>query len=164
MAVSTNYFETMNHPGQPFEQLRLAVVAMTNVSTITSAISRHGGTASVFEFGESKNAQTAHAASEIANRILTAGIDTVVFVTGVGVQFIVEQAARTVDRQRLLDSLSDVNTIAGSTAAEAELLKLGITPTVVVDRSESWREILMAIDRLAPVVNHTVAVEESGAV
>jgi uroporphyrinogen decarboxylase len=154
----------MNQPGQPFEQLRLAVVAMTNVSTITSAISRHGGTASVFEFGESKNAQTAHATSEIANRILTAGIDTVVFVTGVGVQFIVEQAARTVDRQRLLDSLSDVNTIAGSTAAEAELLKLGITPTVVVDRSESWREILMAIDRLAPVVNQTVALEESGAV
>ena len=81
-----------------------------------------------------------------------------------GVGEFIKQASRTVDRQRFLDSLSDMTTIAGSTAARQALTSLGITPTLTVDSAKSWRNILMSLDRKRPVVNQTVALEESAAV
>jgi len=102
--------------------------------------------------------------SEVANQMLTAEIDAAIFVTGVGVGEFIEQASRTVDRQRLIDSLSDMTTIAGSAAAGKALVLVGIDPTLQVDSADSWRDILMSLDRKRPVVNQTVALEESAAV
>ena len=66
--------------------------------------------------------------NEFANRILTADIDTVIFVTGVGVQTIIEQASKNVDYQRFLDCLADIHTIAGSQAAATALRQFEVTP------------------------------------
>lgn len=130
---------------------------------IRSAITDLGGQAALFQLDASE-ASIDNTAAEFANRLLTADIDTVIFVTSVGVNQVVEQVSRTVDRQRFLDCLSDINTIAGSSGAGAALKQLDLTPTVSVESTKSWRDILMAIDRRAPVVNQTVGLEESAAV
>ena len=153
----------MSQPCGQLESLSIAILAGREGEKLESAIRDHGGEAHVFLVNSNAASTSTEAlANEFANRLLTAGIDTLVFVTGEGVRFTVDQAARGVDRQRFIDSIADVNTIAGSESAAEELVKLGITPTVSIGSADSWRDVLMAIDRLAPVVNQTVALEESG--
>ena len=132
---------------------------------IRDAITERQGTPAFFEFDNPDHKPDSNkTTAEFANRLLTAGVDTVIFVTGVGVGKLVQQACRSVDRQRFLDCLSDVTTIAGSASAAGALADIGIEPTISVDSANSWRDVLMAIDRRAPVVNQTVALEESGAI
>ncbi|MFK7770209.1 MAG: uroporphyrinogen decarboxylase [Mariniblastus sp.] len=121
------------------------------------------GEPKLFEFNENETT-TSKAISDFANRLLTAGVETVIFVTGVGVRHLIEQACKTVDRQRFLDCLSDVTTVSGSKNARVALAEFGIAPTISVDSDNSWRDVLMAIDRGAPVINQTVALEESAAI
>ena len=144
--------------------LTIASLADHGMEALESEITSYGGTPAVFALDTSDTTIADRAAAEFANRLLTADIDTVIFVTGVGVNHVVEQASRTVDRRRFLDCLSDVNTIAGSNLAELALRTLNLTPTVCVQSPKSWRDILMAIDRLAPVANQTVGLEETAAI
>ena len=133
-----------------------------HVEEVRQAIESRSGSTSVHDFGPSGGSSTP--ISEIANQMLTAEIEAAIFVTGVGVREFVQQAARSVDRQRILDSLADMTTIAGSAAARCALEALDIKPTLTVETAESWRDILMSLDRQRPVVNQTVALEESAAV
>ena len=163
----------MTNQNNKFEGLAVATIGDFSSEKfrqqIQESIQGQQGIAKLFDFHsqETRNQETATTNSPIAdfaNRLLTAGVDTVIFVTGVGVRHLVDQASRMVDRQRFLDCLSDVTTIAGSNNANLALAQLGIEPTISVDNANSWRDILMAIDRRAPVVNQTVALEESAAI
>lgn len=144
--------------------LTIATLADRGLDALRSEIADYGGTPALFALDASETSSADRAAAEFANRLLTADIDTVIFVTGVGVNHVVEQAARSVDRQRFLDCLSDVKTIAGSQRAGLALKELNLNPSVYVESPKSWRDILMSIDRLAPVANQTVGLEESAAV
>ncbi len=99
--------------------------------------------------------------SQIANQLLTGEIDIVVFLTAAGVNYLLEQASRHVDRQRLVNSLADITSVAGSQYAAAACRAHGIDPTIVVDSPSSWREILIAMDRKLRVSNFNVGLEES---
>ncbi|MFT5299434.1 MAG: uroporphyrinogen decarboxylase [Mariniblastus sp.] len=147
-----------------FENLSIATVAGPRVEQIRREIADRGGDFVAFSIDPTEPSGQNLASAEFANRLLTAAIDTVIFVTGVGVSYIVEQAAKVVDRQRFIDCLADANTIAGSGKAETALRSLGLEPTLTIESATSWRDVLMAIDRQAPVVNQVVALEESAAV
>ena len=153
----------MNHHENVFEGLTIATIKDETIEAIEAEIQARNGHTEVFDFDTGDSSRDSSIA-EFANRLLTANIEAVVFVTGVGVDYVVDQAARNVDRQRFIDCLKDVTTVAGSQAAGIALQRLGVAPTVCVETPSSWREILMAIDRSAPVVNQTVALEESNAV
>lgn len=154
----------MNREGKKLAGLTIATMTDTDAQSLNAAIAMQGGASVCFNVPSGQATELGRARSDFANRLLTADIDTVIFVTGVGVQQIVDQAARTVDRQRFLDCLADVRTIAGSHRAASVMQKMKLEPSVTVDAVESWREILMAIDRAAPVGNQTVGLEESEAV
>lgn len=154
----------MSKSNHAFDGLPLAVLADRNVDAIRSAFAGYQPTPGIFEFETNGESSPDEPHADFAKRVVTADIDTVVFVTGVGVNHVIQQASRTVDRQRFLDCLSDANTIAGSRAAESALQSHGLEPTISVDSAMSWRDILMALDRRAPVVNQTVGLEESAAV
>ena len=143
-----------------FRDLRIAVVAENNGVALTEAIESQSGTATLFTVKgyNTKDPSTA----EFANRVLTADIEIVIFVTSVGVHYLIEQASQTVDRQRFMDCLRDVTTVAGSSEAEAALKEFGIEPTLAVESTSSWRDILMMLDRKLRITNQTVALEESG--
>ena len=51
------------------------------------------------------------AAVDFANRLITGQIDVVIFLTGVGVRYLVQQIERHVNRARFLNSLTDIKTV-----------------------------------------------------
>ena len=143
-----------------FEDFIIAILGDNDASECAALLDANGGVARPFLLAE-ELPSTLDGSNEFANRILTADIDTVIFVTSVGVEAIVEQASRNVDQQRFLDCLADIHTVAGSKAAANALQQFQITPRISVNSSNSWRDILIAIDRSLPVINQTIALEES---
>ncbi len=102
-------------------------------------------------------------AIDFANRLITGQIDVVIFLTGVGVRQLVERIERHVDRQRFLDSLTDIKTVVRGPKPLAALKELGITPTFQVPEPNTWREVLSTLDASLPLVNLVIAVQEYGA-
>ena len=100
-------------------------------------------------------------ATEFANRLMTGGLDTVIFMTGMAVRQLVLQIGRSVPEQRFLDCLTDSTTIAGSPAAATALRELGVEPAVALDANSTWRDILIAVDHQSKVTNLNVALEQS---
>ncbi|MGY8747785.1 MAG: uroporphyrinogen decarboxylase [Pirellulales bacterium] len=143
-----------------FEDFIIAILGDNDASECAALLDASGGVARPFLLAEGLPG-TLDGSNEFANRILTADIDTVIFVTSVGVEAIIEQASRNVDQQRFLDCLADIHTVAGSKAAANALQQFQITPKISVNSSNSWRDILIAIDRSLPVINQTIALEES---
>jgi uroporphyrinogen-III synthase len=102
------------------------------------------------------------AAIDFANRLITGGIDVVIFLTGVGTRILVQQVERHVDRQRFLAAVSDVKSVVRGPKPLAALKEFGITPTIVVPEPNTWRELLAAIDEKLPVANLVVGLQEYG--
>ncbi len=102
--------------------------------------------------------------SQIANQILTGEIDVVVFLTSVGLHYLIETASRSVERQRLIDSLSDIQSVAASKRVAEAFRIHGIQPTLTIDQVSSWRDVLIAIDQGVRVVNANVGLEDCGSV
>ena len=70
------------------------------------------------------------AAIDFANRLITGGIDVVIFMTGVGTRILVGQVERYVDRARFLAAVSDIKSVVRGPKPLAALKELGITPTI----------------------------------
>jgi uroporphyrinogen decarboxylase len=101
-------------------------------------------------------------AVDFAHRLITGQIDAMLFLTGVGVDYLLAQIEPHINRQRFLDSLSDIPTIARGPKPQRALKQLGIEPTWVVPEPNTWREILALLDAHLPVNNLTVGVQEYG--
>ena len=101
-------------------------------------------------------------AIEFAHRLVGGEIDAMVLLTGVGVRMLVEQTERHVGRQRLLDALSDIPTLARGPKPVAVLRELGMAPTLRAPAPNTWREVLATLDTELPVANLTVGLQEYG--
>ncbi len=99
---------------------------------------------------------------DFANRLITGQVDMVIFLTGVGTRLLVESVERHVPRERFLNSLCDIKTVARSPKPLTVLKKLGVTPTICAREPNTWREVLAALDEQLPVTNLNVAVQEHG--
>ena len=100
-------------------------------------------------------------AVDFACRVLTGQIDIVIFLTGVGFRPFLSSVERSVDKQRLLDALSDITTVARGPAGGRHA-KVGLTPSLLVPEPNTWRELLRAIDQQLPIANQKVGVQEYG--
>lgn len=101
-------------------------------------------------------------AVDFANMLITGQIDVVLFMTGVGTRLLVSAIERSVDRQRFLDALSDVVTVARGPKPVAALKELGLEPTHRVPEPNTWRELLQTLDISVPLANQSVALQEYG--
>src|SRR3954453_6656574 len=102
------------------------------------------------------------AAIDFANRLITGGIDVVIFMTGVGARILVEQVERHVDRARFLAAVSDIKSVVRGPKPLAVLKELGITPTIMVREPNKWGEIISTLDEKLPVANLVVGLQEYG--
>jgi uroporphyrinogen decarboxylase len=145
-----------------FGGLRVAALESRRADDIARLIERHGGvphvSPSMREVPLSENPE----AKEFANRLLTGGVDVVVFLTGVGFKHLLAAVERRVDRQRYLDALTDTVTIARGPKPTAAMKEVGLTPTHRVPEPNTWRELLTTVDQSVPVSGHTVALQEYG--
>ncbi len=99
---------------------------------------------------------------DFSHQLLVGQIDVVVFLTGVGCRALLETAAGHVDREKLLNALRDIPTIARGPKPTAALRDAGIEPTYRTEPPDTWREILTLVDTHLPVANATVAIQEYG--
>ncbi|MFO0914501.1 MAG: uroporphyrinogen decarboxylase [Pirellulales bacterium] len=101
-------------------------------------------------------------AVDAAHRLLTGQFDIVVLMTGVGFRHWLEAIEKHLPRDRFLESLSDVITIARGPKPVAAMKECGLTPTHRVEEPNTWRDLLALIDRQVPVANQSVCVQEYG--
>lgn len=102
------------------------------------------------------------AIAEFAQRLITGEIGIVIFLTGVGFDHLLAAVERHVERQRYLNALSDIITIARGPKPVAAMKLVGLTPTHRVPEPNTWRELLATIDALVPVASQTVGLQEYG--
>ena len=145
-----------------FDHLRVAAFESRRADDMARLIERNGGVAHVSPSMREIAVEEDRPSIDFANRLITGQIDMVIFLTGVGIRQLLLRIERYVDRQRFLDSLSDIKTVVRGPKPHAVLRELGIKPTLQIPEPNTWREILATLDTQLPVVNQTVAVQEYG--
>jgi uroporphyrinogen decarboxylase len=145
-----------------FDGLRVGALESRRADEMASLIARFGGQPFVAPSMREVASDSNRDAVDFAHRLMTGGIDVVLFLTGSGVRYLMRQLDRQIDRDRFLASLSDVVTIARGPKPVAALKELGLAPTLRTSEPHSWREILALIDRQLPVANLVVGLQEYG--
>ena len=103
--------------------------------------------------------RTAVESRNIGNQLLTGSIDVMLFVTRWGFDRFFNTCLLSIERQRLLDSLSDVTTIICSESLAERLRELGIQPSVEFSEPNNWRDVLVGLDCSCQIANQTIAIE-----
>jgi uroporphyrinogen decarboxylase len=149
-------------PRADFGNLRVLAFESRRAEETARMIQRAGG--QPFVSPSLREVPLAHSADVVrfAKELMTGQVDIVIFMTGVGVRHLMELVERQVDRQRFLDSLADVITVARGPKPVAVLRELGLTPTHTVPEPNTWRELLSTLDQQVRLANQTVAVQEYG--
>lgn len=114
------------------------------VAQLQTHVHRKGGT--VVRLCLKTAPDPAPAFSNLLSELSIGAIDIVMFRTAAGVAQFMENL-RHHDRQRALNSLSDIQIIAASPKASAELRRNGLTPHVAVEGTDSWRSVLTTVDQ-----------------
>lgn len=145
-----------------FQSLRVSALESRRRDEFSRLIERFGGiptvSPSMREIPIDKNKEVI----DFAYRILTGEIGVVVFLTGVGFKHFLASVEKHVDKQRLLDTLSDIITIARGPKPVAAMREVGLQPTYRAPEPNTWREVLNLVDQHVPISNVTVGLQEYG--
>ena len=145
-----------------FGGLRVAALESRRRDDFSRLIERFGGvpfvSPSMREVPIDKNKE----AVEFAYRVMTAEIGAVIFLTGVGFKQLIAAIEPHVDKQRFLDSLSDIPTVARGPKPVAAMREFGLQPTHRAPEPNTWREVLQTIDIHVPISNVEVGLQEYG--
>jgi uroporphyrinogen decarboxylase len=145
-----------------FAGLRVAAFESRRAEEMARMISRCGGIAMVSPSMREVPLERNQAAIDFANRLITGGIDVIIFLTGVGTRHLVAQIERYVDRERFLAAVSDIKSVVRGPKPLMALREFGITPTITVPEPNTWRELLSTLDEKIPVANQVVGLQEYG--
>ncbi len=102
------------------------------------------------------------ALQEFAQRLFDGRLDTVIAMTGVGFKYMLDVLSARFQRQRILDFLSDITTIARGPKPNAAMHQAGVVANHKVPPPHTWRDILTLIDAHGLASNRQVAVLEYG--
>jgi uroporphyrinogen decarboxylase len=142
--------------------MRVAAFESRRAEDMERLIARFGGVPFVSPSMREVPLARNQAAIDFANRLITGGIDVVIFLTGVGTRLLVQHVERYVDRARFLAAVSDVKSVVRGPKPLSALRELGITPSIVVPEPNTWRELLATLDEKLPVANLVVGLQEYG--
>jgi uroporphyrinogen decarboxylase len=145
-----------------FAGLRVAAFESRRSEEMARMISKCGGIPMVSPSMREVPLERNQAAIDFANRLITGGIDVIIFLTGVGTRHLVTQIERYVDRERFLAAVSDIKTVVRGPKPLLALRELGIAPTITVPEPNTWRELLATLDEKLPVANQVVGLQEYG--
>ncbi len=149
-------------PLPDFAGLRVAAFESRRAEEMTRMIERLGGVAYVSPSMREVAIDDNRAVGDFVKRLITGQIEVVIFMTGVGFEFLLQSALKLENRDRILHSLRDITTIARGPKPVAAMKKYGLQPTLLVPPPNTWREILTTIDAHLAMNNQTVAVQEYG--
>ena len=152
----------MSTDKRSFEGLAVAALESRRAEEMARMIARFGGRPFVSPSMREVPIEHNREAIDFANRVLIGEFNIVVLLTGVGFKHLVAAVERSVDKQRFLDALSDITTIARGPKPVAAMREFGLTPTVRVPEPNTWRELLATIDAHVPVANQKIGLQEYG--
>ncbi len=152
----------MPAPAANFAGLRVASLESRKAEEIGRLIERFGGQAFVSPSLREVQVGDNPAAVDFAHRLLAGEIEMVILMTGVGTRYLVAQVERQVGKERFLNALSDVVTVARGPKPVAAMREFGLDVTHKVPEPNTWRDVLSTLDRDAPVLNLTVGLQEYG--
>ncbi len=145
-----------------FRHLRVAAFESRRAPEATRLITQFAGTPLVTPLLREVPTIESAAAADFGNRLLVGEIGVIVFLTGVGFQYLLAAVERQIGRERYLHALADITTIARGPKVAHAMREVGLVPTCVAAAPHTWREVLAAIDQRVPVDNQTVAIQEYG--
>ncbi len=125
-----------------FAGLRVASLESRRADDMARLITRHGGQAFVSPSMREVPIKPNRAAIDFAYRVMTGQVGIVILLTGVGFRFLLSAIEESLDRQKFLDSLSDITTIVRGPKPAAAMKEVGLTPTYRVAEPNTWRELL----------------------
>jgi uroporphyrinogen decarboxylase len=152
----------MNGTDSGFAGLRVAAFESRLATEMERLIAKYGGVAYVSPSMREVPLEDNSVAVDFAHRLITGEVGIVVFLTGVGFRMLLAAVERHIDRQRFLDSLSDIVTVARGPKPVAAMNEAGLKPSLRVPEPNTWRELLSTLDEHLPIANQTVAVQEYG--
>lgn len=150
-----------NHEAN-FGGLQVAAFESRRSDDMRRLIEKHGGTAHVSPSMREVAVDDERPVIDFAHQLLTGEIGIVIFLTGVGFRQMLAVVEKHVDRQRFLDTLSDVVTVVRGPKPLAAMKEVGLTPTHRVPEPNTWRELLTTLDQSVPLASQTVALQEYG--
>ena len=152
----------MNEPSPDFRGLHVAAFESRRADDVARLIERHGGVPHVSPSLRETPLEDHRPVVDFAHRLITGKVDIVVFLTGGGFQQLLAIVQRHLDRQRYLDALSDIVTIARGPKPAAAMKEVGLAPTYRVPEPSTWRQVLQTVDESLRVANQVVALQEYG--
>lgn len=157
MSLSLNHQKARNYSG-----LAVAALESRRRDEMERMIEAAGGRPFVSPSIREVAVENNREAIDFAHSILTGEINIVIFLTGVGFNHFLSATERSVNRQRLLDTLSDITTVVRGPKPAAAMRAVGLKPSLTVPEPNTWRELLREIDAQIPVLNQKVGVQEYG--
>ena len=145
-----------------FDGMRVVSFESRRAQEMADLIARHGGeplsAPTMREVPIQQNAE----ALAFAERLFDGGFDAVILLTGVGTRMLAKAVETKHPRERLVEALKGVTTVARGPKPVAALREMGLKPTLLVPEPNTWRDLLVALDRHVPVSGRRVAVQEYG--
>ncbi|MEC9091784.1 MAG: uroporphyrinogen-III synthase, partial [Planctomycetota bacterium] len=145
-----------------FDGLRVVAFESRRSDELSHMISKFNGRAFVSASMQEIPIDRNKVAVDFAHRVLTGEINVVIFLTGVGFNYLLEAVSREIDRRRFLDTLSDIVTVCRGPKPAAAMKEVGLTPTYRVPEPNTWRELLTTLDENISIASQTVGVQEYG--
>ena len=145
-----------------FRGLRVAAFESRRATEMARLIEKHGGQPFVAPSMREVAIEDNQPAIDFAHRLITGEVDLLIVTTGVGFRFLVAAVEQHVQRERFLNALSDITTLARGPKAVAAMREVGLIPSRRVPDPNTWREILAEIDARPSVPGQTVAIQEYG--
>jgi len=147
-----------------FAGARVAAFESRQQTAMEQLIRKHGGQPHVSPALQELPlaAAASPAMAQFAHRLLDGSLDTVIAMTGVGFRYLIDSLSTDFPRQRILDFLSDITTIARGPKPNAAMHQMGITARYKVPPPHTWREILGLVDAQGLAANRHIALLEYG--
>ena len=146
-----------------FKDLRVAAFESRLATEMSELIERHNGVPvgapSMRELPLEQNT----AALDFAEQLFNHEFDVVILLTGVGTRTLAEVISTAYPRERFVDELGNVTTVARGPKPVSALREIGLQPTLTVPEPNTWRDIISMLDGELSLEGRRVAIQEYGA-
>jgi len=149
-----------------FGGLQVAAFESRHAKELAVLISRYGGVPRVVPSVREIPLEDLSAAFEFANRLLERRFDTVVFMTGVGTNALVQALETRYSRDQVVQALSKVRVVARGPKAVRALRELHVPIAIVVPNPHTWQMLLAVLDSQfgsSGLQTSRIAIQEYGA-
>ena len=142
--------------------LRVAAFESRMAEDMTRLVRKYGGEPLVAPALREIPLEDNHPIFGFGTRLLKGEFDMVIFLTGVGVRYLMEVLQGRHPLESLKQALARTTLVVRGPKPVAALRDLGLSPSITVPEPNTWRELLQVLDQHQNVRGLRIAVQEYG--